>query len=144
MKSPCSGGISVSEKALVSMLGGDKFSNSGYVSQSEVEISDIKSDVESLMDAGKDANTAFSIVSSTLGISKSSLKRKLAPKDVYPAAYDEAFPTGRTRKYLESNMGKWEVLSLDPSKSRVCLKIGPSGVRLSVDVGFYRSSTSRT
>lgn len=127
MQLPCSGGIRVSKKAFLSMIGEDKFQKNITTSQSEAEIYEIISELES---------TEKNIVASRLGITKSSLKRKIKPKDSYPAAYDENFNYGPARNYLEKNSDKWNLVSFDPKKSRACLEIGPSKVKISVDVSL--------
>ena len=94
-------------------------------SQSESDIFEIASELKRLPE---------SVVASNLGITKSSLRRKISPKDPYPPAYDQTFPSGSARRYLERASGKWRVVSLDPKKSRACLETGPMKVRISVDV----------
>lgn len=120
----CSGGLKVSEKALLAMLGGSRFARRAVVSDSEAASADLRADV---------AASGLDSVASGMGITKSSLKRRLRAPEAYQPAYDEAGPTGAARRYLEASMGSWRVAGFDVRRNEACLETR-TGVRLSVDV----------
>jgi len=133
MESPCKGGLDVSEKALISMLGSDRFSKRPTVSYAEQKKSE-------LLTALGDASNDIGVAAARLGLSKSSLKRMLASTETSFIAYDEANPIGKQRRYLEKNMGKWTVSALSSYSGNACIEMkSPSGtVRLSVTVDVQR------
>ena len=134
MESPCKGGLDVSEKALLSMLGSSKFVKKPVVSDSERKIYDILAVIE-------DSENNLDVAASRLGLTKSSLKRMVSTSNSYAAAYDERNPLGRSRKYLERTMGKWTVATLDPATGAACLNMnnGKTTVRLSVTAPISRT-----
>jgi hypothetical protein len=131
MESPCKGGLKVSEKSLLSMLGTPKFSRKPTVSYSEQKIYDILAVLEK---SGNNLNVA----ASKLGITKSSLKRIISKSETYSSTYDENNPLGATRRYLEKTMGNWNVAAFNPDNGTSCLEMnnGAGTVRLSVDINL--------
>lgn len=121
----------VSEPALLSMLGTPRFPKKYVVSDSDMNLARIKSTLDSF---GGDLNRA----SAELGISKSSIKRRLSASSSGDVAYDEIGPSSSTRRYLERNMGRWKVLNLDAGTQEACLETvgGPSKVVFSVKVSL--------
>lgn len=129
MESPCKGGLNVSEKALLSMLGTPRFSKKDTVSYSEQK----KAEILSALD---EAENNLDVAASRLGLTKSSLKKIVSAKETSVSAYDENNPVGMTRKYLEKTMGKWNVAAFSPDNGNACIEMknGSGTVRLSVDV----------
>lgn len=124
MRPQCAGGILTSEMALLSMLEGDKFNKRPVLSTSEQKNYEIKELVSEI---------GISKASSRLGLSKSSLKRALSPPSPPAESYDESYPSGISRRYLERNLGKWKVIDFNPKSRTACLETS-SGVRISVDI----------
>lgn len=131
MQSPCSGGIDVSERALLSMLEGGKFNKRPVLSTPEQDSYEANALVSEL---------GISRASSRLGLRKSSLKRILQAPPQPAESYDESAPSGLARRYLERNLGSWKVKSLDPRSMTACLEMR-SGVRISVDIPQLTSRT---
>ena len=129
MESPCKGGLDVSEKALLSMLGTPRFSKKTMTSFSEQRRAEI-------LEAIDDAENNLDVAASKLGLTKSSLKRIVSANQPSVSADDENNHSGMTRKYLEKTMGRWSVETLNPENGAACIKMmNRSGnVRLSVNV----------
>lgn len=120
----CSGGLDVSERALLGMLGGGRFVRRGVVSDSEADKQRLR---ESVRVSGLD------FVASTEGLTKSSLKRKLAVTEEYPKSYDETGSANLGRRYLERSFGSWKVSGFEASSGEACVEMR-TGVRISVRV----------
>lgn len=127
----CSGGLEVSEMALLSMLGGGRFSRVSVVSDSDAARDRLAASVK---------ESGLAAVSAAEGVTKSSLKRRLVAPEAYPAAYDETGPAGLARRYLERSAGSWRVAGFDARTGEACVEM-KTGVRLSVAVP--RQFTSR-
>lgn len=120
----CSGGLKVSEGALLAMLGGPRFVRGSVVSDADGEAERLR---------GMVAMSGLGAAASEMGITKSSLKRRIRPAESNPTAYDETNPVGMSRKYLEGCFGSWRVVNLDARRFEACLETR-TGVRLSVEV----------
>lgn len=131
MQSPCSGGIDVSERALLSMLEGGKFNKRPVLSTLEQDSYEANALVSEL---------GISRASSRLGLRKSSLKRILQAPAQPTESYDESAPSGLARRYLEKSFGRWNVKNLDPKSMTACLETR-SGVRMSVNIPQLISKT---
>ena len=128
-RAACSGGYSVAKQALLGMLGSRKFENKQVVSQRDM----IRDEA---LEAVDQADGNLDVASSRLGITKSSLKRKIGQPAETPVSYDETRPASPSRKYLEDNFPSWTVRDFDAKTSRACLDmVSPSGtVTISVEV----------
>jgi hypothetical protein len=124
MRSPCFGGIEVSQRAFLSMLEGGKFNKKPVLSISEQNSYEANEIISEL---------GISKAASRLGLKKSSLKRIVSPPPIPNESYDESAPAGRSRRYLERNFGSWKVKNLDPKSRIACLEM-KSGVTLSINV----------
>lgn len=116
----------ISKESLVSMLGNKKFVRPKAVPESEVLMDQITSVLE---ESGGNLNVA----ASRLGLTKSSLLRKMIGNEEGVPGYDETGPSGSTRRYLEKNFGSWNVSGFDPDKREACLRT-KSSVTLSVTI----------
>jgi hypothetical protein len=135
----CSGNLRVSDSALLSMLGTGRFKkNNNIVSNEELEIAKINSKIS-------DSGGNMGVASSSLGIKKSSLKRRILSKETKTKAFDELFSTNSTRRYLERTAGSWRVLNLDARSSEACVEMtgGPTKVMLSVKLNISNERFSR-
>lgn len=129
MRTSCSGGIDITKQALLGMIGSKKFEKKQVVSESDMSRDAALAAIDS-------ADGNLDVASSSLGITKSSLKRKIQPPAEAPVSYDETRSVSVSRKYLEDNFSSWTVRDFDAKTSRACLEMtSPSGtVTLSVDV----------
>lgn len=123
MNKKCSGN-SIPKKALLSMIGENKFNKKQIISNFEVEVYEINENLK---------NNNIEIVSSRMGLKKSSLKRKINTKKEYKPAYDETFSTGLVRKYLEKSKN-WKIVSFDSKNLNACVETGPFKVKISISV----------
>lgn len=128
-RTSCSGGLKVTKQALLGMLGSRKFEKKQVVSRRDM----IRDEA---LEAVDQAEGNLDVASSRLGITKSSLKRKMLQPAGMPVSYDETRPVSVSRKYLEDNFQSWTVRDFDAKTRRACLEMtSPSGiVTLSVDV----------
>lgn len=128
-RTACSGGLEVTKQALLGMLGSNKFEKKQVVSRSDM----IRDEA---LEAVDQADGNLDVASSRLGITKSSLKRKIGQPAETPVSYDETRPVSPSRKYLEDNFPSWTVRDFDAKTSRACLDmVSPSGtVTISVEV----------
>ena len=131
MESPCKGGLEVSEKALLSMLGSKKFIKKSVVSASELKVSE----AFELLD---ESNGNINLAAAKSGVTKSSFKRIISSGTLANSSYDELFSPSISRKYLEGTFGKWKVAAFDPNTGSACIEMNSKAgvVRLSVDVGL--------
>lgn len=120
----CSGGLDVSERALLAMLGGVRFVRGNVVSDSAAERDRL---------GGLVAEGGLDETASKEGITKSSLKRKLRGGEALVPSYDEQGSADLARRYLERSFGSWKVAGFDASLGEACVEMG-TGVRLSVRV----------
>lgn len=129
MESPCKGGLDVSEKAFLSMLGTARFPKKPTVSYAEQKRAEILTVLEN-------ADNNLDLAASQLGLSKSSIKRILSSTEASLVAYNETNAIGKRRQYLEKNIGRWSVATLYPNNGTACVEMkNPScTVRLSVSV----------
>lgn len=134
MESPCKGGLEVSEKALLSMLGSEKFIKKPVVSYSELRVSEALA----LLD---ESNGDIGLAAAKSGMTKSSFKRLISSAVPSSDSYGESYPIGVSRKYLEGTFGKWKVAGFDPSTGSACVDMnnGTGVVRISVDVELPRN-----
>lgn len=131
MESPCAGGLKVSEKSLLSMLGRNRFVKKSVVSQSEQNISDA-------LDVLADSDGDLALAAAKMGMTKSSFKRKISATTTQAESYDEAASPDAARRYLESNFGKWKVAGFNQNTGAACVEIknGNGTIRLSVNVNL--------
>lgn len=106
------------------MIGENKFNKKQIISNFEVEVYEINENLK---------NNNIEIVSSRMGLKKSSLKRKINTKKEYKPAYDETFSTGLVRKYLEKSKN-WKIVSFDSKNLNACVETGPFKVKISISV----------
>ena len=132
-RTACSGLDRTNEKALLAMLGSKKFEKRQVVSEASMSREEAAAALE---DAGGNLNVA----SAKLGITKSSLKRKISSPTESPVAYDEANPNSPSRKYLEDNFGSWKVQDFDAKKRQACLKMTNPSCTVTLSVAIPEQS----
>jgi transposase-like protein len=118
IKRACSGTSRLSKGSLLSIMGDAPFRPAPMTepSLSEREKDRILSVVE---ENGGDLNR----VSVILGISASSLKRRIEAWESSPAPSRDQESTSPTRRFFERTKSPWSVRSFDPSSREVCVEI---------------------
>lgn len=133
-RTACSGNARVSKKALLEMLGSKKSPASKIVSDFEAN----KASAIALVD-----EYGIDVAASKLGVTKSSLKRKISSNEARPSAYNENFPSNLTRKYLEKNFESWRVSNFNGRTGEACIDMVSESatVKLSVTVSLSSRTT---
>jgi hypothetical protein len=132
-RTACSGFDRTNEKALLAMLGSKKFEKKQVVSEASMSR-------EEAMAALEDADGNLNVASANLGITKSSLKRKISSPTESPVAYNEANPNSLSRKYLEDNFGSWKVQDFNAKTRQACLKMTNPSCTVTLSVTIPKQS----
>ena len=134
MRNACSGNEKLNKKAFLSMIGAKKFIKPNFNNKNSIK----NKEIEKIKKLLADNNNNKQITAAMLGISVSSLKRKLNNfENTIEVINDDQIksPTPQ-RRYFENLKTDWEITNFDYQTREVCININAKAgtVKLSVVV----------
>lgn len=118
-KQACSGNERLNKKAFLSMIGANKFIKPKFNNSLK------NKQIEEIKRLLQENNGDKKVTASMLGITVSSLNRKLNYSDVEVINDDEVGSPNLSRRYFENLKIDWKISSFDSQTKQVCIELNP-------------------